>query len=58
MFLKGRVVSSAKRIEDKFSDNTKISLIYIKNNKGESTEPWGSPMLMVYADEKFELTRI
>ena len=31
--------------------------MYSKNIKGESTEPWGSPMLMVHADEIFEFAR-
>ena len=30
---------------------------YIKNNEGESTEQWGSPMLLEYADENFKFTR-
>ena len=57
LYLKRRVVSSPKRIVDTFSDNLKISLIYIKNNKAESTQPRWSPMLMVKADEIFEFIR-
>ena len=58
LFLKRTLVSSAKRIVDILSDNLKISLLYIKISEGESTEPWGNPMLMVYTNENFEFTRI
>ena len=56
-YVEKTVVSFAKkRIVDIFSDNSRIPFIHIKINKGESTEPCGSPMLMVYADENVELT--
>ena len=37
-----------------------ISLIYIRNSKGPSIEPWGTPMLTVLVGDlnPFELTNI
>ena len=47
-------MSSANNLDDpcKFSE---ISLIYIRNNSGLCTGPWGAPAVMFLEDESYSL---
>ena len=38
-----RVISSAKGIKCKKSEHLRKSLLEIRNNRGPSIEPWGTP---------------
>ena len=43
-----RVVAKSRTCEYMFSGR---SLVYSKNNKGQSTKPWGTPELTWISDE-------
>ena len=49
------VVSSANRMEKKFSDSLANSLIYKINNKGPSMDPCGTPCVIGMVADKVSL---